>query len=230
MVAPVPAQSQKLGPHLPRLSARPPDTNTRTKHLPSASRSADISPVLSSFHILPVATGGVPNVPIRIPPPQCLCGKSHVLSSLQPLLPLFALFSALPPFVFNRLQPLFPKHPGGGGYPNTSAPTFASAVKMRHVAPLSPVPSVGLCFHTLTNPFSRNSFAITSIQNPQGCTNPVYPCAQPPCLTRGPRCCSPCAGRKTVRRLAQTPPQPPMRPSPLPAAARARSVPNGIRQ
>jgi hypothetical protein len=28
---------------------------------------------------------------------------------------LLALFSALPPFVFNRLQPLFLKHPGGGG-------------------------------------------------------------------------------------------------------------------
>jgi hypothetical protein len=41
-------------------------------------------------------------------------GKSHVLSSLPPLCPLFALFSALPSFVFNRLQPLFPKHPGWG--------------------------------------------------------------------------------------------------------------------
>jgi len=44
----------------------------------------------------------------------CLRGKSHVLSSLQPLVPLFALFSALRSFVFNRLQPLFPKHPGWG--------------------------------------------------------------------------------------------------------------------
>jgi hypothetical protein len=43
-----------------------------------------------------------------------LRGKSHVLSSLQPLVPLFALFSALRSFVFNRLQPLFPKHPGWG--------------------------------------------------------------------------------------------------------------------
>ncbi len=47
---------------------------------------------------------------------QCLCGKSHVLRNLQPLCLLFALFSALPSFVFNSLQPLFAKHPGGG-YP-----------------------------------------------------------------------------------------------------------------
>jgi len=58
------------------------------------------------------------------PPPLCppclpgrkarLCGKPHVLSSLRPLCRLFALFSALVPFVFNRLHPLFGKHPGGG--------------------------------------------------------------------------------------------------------------------
>jgi hypothetical protein len=66
----------------------------------------------------------------------CLCGKSHVLSSLQPLLPLFALFSALPSFVFNRLQPLFPKHPGGG---IPTLPLRASRPRhMRHAAPLSP--------------------------------------------------------------------------------------------
>src|SRR5229473_5597526 len=34
---------------------------------------------------------------------------------------LFALFFKLPPFVFNRLQPLFPKHPGVG-YPPTCRP------------------------------------------------------------------------------------------------------------
>ena len=43
-----------------------------------------------------------------------LCGKPHVLSSLPPLCRLFALFFALACFVFKSLQPLFPKHPGGG--------------------------------------------------------------------------------------------------------------------
>jgi hypothetical protein len=40
--------------------------------------------------------------------------NSFVCTGLPPLCPLFPLFSALAPFVFNRLQPLFPKHPGGG--------------------------------------------------------------------------------------------------------------------
>jgi hypothetical protein len=40
--------------------------------------------------------------------------NSLVISRLQPLVTLFALFSALPPFVFNSLQPLFPKYPGWG--------------------------------------------------------------------------------------------------------------------
>src|SRR5713226_1521949 len=42
--------------------------------------------------------------------------NSFAHKQLPPLSPLFALFSALPSFVFNRLQPLFPKHPGWG-YP-----------------------------------------------------------------------------------------------------------------
>jgi hypothetical protein len=40
--------------------------------------------------------------------------NSFVCIGLPLLCPLFPLFSALAPFVFNRLQPLFPKHPGGG--------------------------------------------------------------------------------------------------------------------
>src|SRR6266404_4491424 len=38
----------------------------------------------------------------------------------------FKTLSKPPPFVFNSLQPLFPKH--AGGYPNTSAPSIASVV------------------------------------------------------------------------------------------------------
>jgi hypothetical protein len=41
-------------------------------------------------------------------------GKSHAFRNLQPLCPLFALFSTLLSFVFNNLQPLLPKHPGWG--------------------------------------------------------------------------------------------------------------------
>jgi len=58
--------------------------------------------------------GGVGVQASNLPPNSCLCGKSIVFRYLPPLFPLFALFSALPPLVFSRLQPLFPKHPGGG--------------------------------------------------------------------------------------------------------------------
>ncbi len=40
--------------------------------------------------------------------------NSFVYKSLPPLHRLFALFCAPPPFVFNRLRPLFRKHPGVG--------------------------------------------------------------------------------------------------------------------
>src|SRR5260370_7355716 len=46
------------------------------------------------------------------PPAKLNPSQSHSCS-------LFALFSALPPFRINHLQPLFAKRPGGG-YPNAS--------------------------------------------------------------------------------------------------------------
>ena len=47
---------------------------------------------------------------------RCFRGKSIPFKHLPPLLPLFVLFRALSPFVFISLQPLFQKHPGGGGW------------------------------------------------------------------------------------------------------------------
>src|SRR6266481_6265324 len=59
--------------------------------------------------------GGDPIVSLcrRLPRPG-RGSKSHVLRALQPLCRLFAFFSALVPFVFKSLQPLLPKHAGGG--------------------------------------------------------------------------------------------------------------------
>ena len=73
---------------------------------------------------------------------------------------LFALSFRLRSFIFNHLQPLFPKHPGGG----------ISAIALRSRRYRLPSFSFLLCFHTLTNPFSCNSFLFTSIQNPRGAT------------------------------------------------------------
>jgi hypothetical protein len=82
----------------------------------SVPRHANISPILSTLRILPVATG-VWAAPVFLATRHSSLATSHcpfVFILLRPLSPLFALFCALPSFVFNRLQPLFPKHPGGG--------------------------------------------------------------------------------------------------------------------
>src|SRR6202011_5335206 len=38
---------------------------------------------------------------------------------------------------------------------------------------------IAVCFHGLTNPFSRNSFIFTSIQNPGGCTLDAFNFSRP---------------------------------------------------
>jgi hypothetical protein len=102
----------------PFRSLTPPQPNVcfrNERPLPSsASRNVNISPVLSALRILPVVTGVRPNPStLRVAPsPLCLRGKPHILSSLPPSLSLFALFLALPSFVFNSLQPLLRKHRG----------------------------------------------------------------------------------------------------------------------
>src|ERR1700736_3686752 len=70
-----------------------------------------------SFHIHAKPRGVTLPTPYQefLPPcALCLGGKSILFILLPPLLSLFALFSALVSFVFNRLQPLFRKHPGWG--------------------------------------------------------------------------------------------------------------------
>ena len=131
MVAPVPAQITKLRPCLhaaaPRRALLTTYHSPPTLFLPpsSASLSANISPVLNSFRILPVATGvyhssfPTSDFQMRLLHPECLYGtsrhaKSFVCIGLPPLCRLFSLFSAFVSFVFNRLGPLSTKHPGWG--------------------------------------------------------------------------------------------------------------------
>ncbi len=140
MVSPVPAQ-------IPNLRPRPPAAPLRRRSRPLLTTHNPLSFFLSApcFHILtncfsrnpfilttiPIAPGcGVQasNLPPNsVPPRRCLprpCrgGKSIVFRHLLPLFRLFALFSALPPFVFNRLQPLSRKHPGVGYPPSSLQP------------------------------------------------------------------------------------------------------------
>ena len=68
---------------------------------------------------------------------------------------LFVALEKVKSYRISNFQTLFAKHPGVGGVHTTDT---------RH-AKLAP--SV-LCFHNLTNPFFRNPFLFTSIQNPRG--------------------------------------------------------------
>jgi hypothetical protein len=86
----------------------------------------------------------------------CLCGKSIFFKSLRPLCRLFALFSALVSFVFSRLQPLFPKRPGRECLQHLRS-ELRLRRHMRHVAPLSPAPSLDCVY----------------FPPPWGCTSPL---------------------------------------------------------
>ncbi len=141
MVAPVPAQISKLCPRLHDAARRrrPPTTHypPLTTHyslscchpfvfiLPCPDqRGVQIhfpaTPFFSHRYKTPGSVGSTtqssPRLSLRA---LCLCGKSIFFKSLRPLCRLFSRFSALVSFIFNRLQPLFPKHPGGG---TTAAP------------------------------------------------------------------------------------------------------------
>src|ERR1700693_328836 len=77
-------------------------------------RSASIPSALNQLHILPVATEVYPPTPsLRLSVPASRL-KHRVFRSLAPLCTLFVFFFELPPFVLNRLQPLFTKHRGWG--------------------------------------------------------------------------------------------------------------------
>src|SRR5882762_9651332 len=134
MVAPVPAQ-------IPNLRPRSPAAPLRRRSLPllATHYALFVSPLFSySYELLfpqllyfvnhphgPRVGVQTSNLsPNSVPPRRCLprpCrgGKSIVFRRLLPLFRLFALFSALPPFVFNRLQPLFAKY-RGWGIPNAT--------------------------------------------------------------------------------------------------------------
>jgi hypothetical protein len=137
MVAPVPAQISNpipsTGPVAPPLTTthHPLPTSPRmltsfllityiqTKYFHTlahsfAQRRAAIPCPSKSLRTLSIATG----VCLEGVPDDGPSGVQHanpfVCIGLLPLCPLFSLFSAFVSFVFNRLQPLFRKHPGGG--------------------------------------------------------------------------------------------------------------------
>jgi hypothetical protein len=122
MVVPVSAQISKLRPCPPyRVAATP----THLHHvasisLPFSAASAYFPSPRRCYPSL-IPSGRLSNAPSAsrdFPPCQPSC-----LHRLAASCPLFALFSALVPFVFNRLQPLFAKHPEWGCVPIRSLGT-----------------------------------------------------------------------------------------------------------
>ena len=215
MVAPVPAQSPKLGPHLAvsardlRTQAHEPSNFCHLRHV------APISlPFLAASTYFPSSRGctqrSYQDPAASVPLWQISCSQQLAASCTF----LCALFRA--PFLgFQSVAASFPKTPGVGVPQHFRAePRFR--LHMRHMAPLSPLPSLDCAY----------------FPSPRG----VPLRSHPPLLTthfcfkRGRRYSFPCAGRKTVRRSTPRRHQPPMRPSLLPAAARVRSAPSGIRQ
>ena len=110
--------------------------------------------------------------------------------------------------------------PRGCTYPPTGHPLRVSdSPRLRQTQFAACPPWRALCFHILTNCFSRNLFLFTTIHIAGGWGG--FPFS----FKLGRRCSSPCAGRKTVPRSAPLPRLRPTRPSPLQAAARALSAP-----
>ncbi len=98
-------------------------------------------------------------------------GKPHVLSSLPSLWSLFVLFFALPSFVFNRLQPLFKKHPGVGG---TSPSSLLLVPRFCFSYPSAPSPSGGT-FPTMCRQKAPRKFTMASASTPTCHATPTFP-------------------------------------------------------
>jgi hypothetical protein len=193
MVAPVPAQITKLAlpshaaaPRRPRLTTLY-SLSTPFLSMSSAPRAASIPCSLIRLRTLSVATGlpAVAGGTIHHSRRQtfrcafcieCLYGtfrhaKSFVCIGLLPLCRLFALFSALASFVFNRLEPLSTKHPGGG----TSHALPLSALTLRSLR-LSVVIRPRICpsfvFILVQIPFLVTLFFSHPCKTPGGCVPP----------------------------------------------------------
>jgi len=133
-------------------------------------------------------TGGGVSPPSSVP-----CRVSVVNPLLSSVCSLFALFLRPPSFLFSNLEPLSAKHPSGVGVPQHLRSDLRSPVTCatwrlyplcrqsiahtsRHRGGVLPLTRfrflcgragsncLALCFHILTNCFSRNPFSFTTIR------------------------------------------------------------------
>src|SRR5712671_3495304 len=141
------------------------------------------SPTLANDFSSRLSLASAPFQPLPSRRARCLPNKSRVLKLLRTLFLSWRSFRRSPR-LFSITCGLFLQNTGGMGYlcdiSAPSAPARSSGGPLRYLLPfLSPLyfhqltnPSSScidlqhLCFHSFTNPFFRNLFVFTSIQNP----------------------------------------------------------------
>ena len=163
MLANFEAKPTKRKKESPAESANPAPT---TMHSSTLANDFSFCPTLASTSFQPLLSRGAP----------CLSSKSRVLTLLRTLFLSLHSFRRSP-HLFSTACGLFLQNTGGMGYLcDISAPS----APLRYHLPLSCGPFIFihlqipsrrasiyniLCFHALTNPFFRNFFVFTSIQN-----------------------------------------------------------------
>ena len=103
---------ERSTPLLPITSLQPQQFHAITHSF--AQRHAAIPPIFNGFRTLSIATGVYPS---SFPTFRRLDLQTCQLFYFQRLAASWPFFCELPSFVFNRLEPLFQKHPGGGWVP-----------------------------------------------------------------------------------------------------------------
>jgi len=120
--------------------------------------------------------------PSFLPPASVFSAESNFCCPLESLTltgsyycKLFVAPKKLNSFTIKQIQTLSAKHPAYGVPQRhlsvlcASLPNLSRAARGVSKGALSSlIDFLTLCFHNLTNPFSRNSFRCTSIQNPEG--------------------------------------------------------------
>jgi len=170
MLANFEAKPTKRKKESPAESANPAPT---TMHSSTLANDFSFCPTLASTSFQPLLSRGAP----------CLSSKSRVLTLLRTLFLSLHSFRRSP-HLFSTACGLFLQNTGGMGYLcDISAPSAPLHYHLPFLSPLyfhqltnpssSRIDLQHLCFHSFTNPFFRNLFVFTSIQNP-GVWDPDY--------------------------------------------------------
>ncbi len=135
-------------------------------------RRTNVPTILNSLRTLSIVTGVYPSTFPSSDFQTSRHAKSLCLHRLAASLSSLCTLFCTRFLCFQSFGASFHKTPGVGYLARASALCVDSALSApQRCHSLSNLPV--LCFHTLTNPFSRNSFLFTSMQNPRGCAYPL---------------------------------------------------------